>query len=238
MRRDPTVFGLEFNRNQKLALYVLIGLCVIGVSYSHIASSRSRSSEEIVLRENGPEQGVQVEAADSDRPPTLSELRNAGKVVCHVTGCVKKPGVYTLQNGQRVVDAIHAAGGPKSDADLQTLNLAARVEDGSRIELPSVQETRQRLAGALLSHVPKGSSTGRRSTSPTGKLVAPGEGVVHINSAAAEELQRLPGVGPATAEKIIEYRRTSGGFSRPEQIMDVKGIGPKKYEKMRPFVAL
>ena len=232
--------GLEFNRNQKLALYVLIGLSAVGLSLSHVRSGL-RGSGEVVLREPGEDAAPGVVASDSDRMPRLDALSNAGKVVFQVAGCVKCPGVYSLAEGERILDAVKAAGGSKPNADLQAINLAARIVDGSRIYVPAKGEN---SAGVRISVAPGlggrsrqtgGSSSGAGSS---GKLRAPGEGTVNINTAGAEELERLPGVGPATAQKILDYRNQIGRFTSVDQLMDVKGIGPKKLEQMRPFVAL
>jgi competence protein ComEA len=232
------VFGIEFNKEQKLVLYVLIGLSAIGISYNH--AGNTVASGEVVLREPGQGARPRVAATDSDSIPTSNPQYSTGKVVFQVVGCVNKPGVYSLPIGSRVIDAVGTAGGAKQGADLQTINLAAKVEDGSRISVPSVYETRPmggNARGVALRALSQGNGGGG-SRSGGDKLRTPGEGLVHINSAAVDELQRLPGVGPVTAEKIIEYRRQVGKFARPEQLMDVRGIGPKKFEKMRPFVAL
>lgn len=217
--------GLDFTPNQRLALYVLIGLLVAGLSYAHLSRSRIESGGGIVFRE----------------PAASQSSADGGKVICHVTGCVRRPGVFTLKAGQRVIDAINAAGGAGPGANLDALNLAQKVEDGSKIEVPEMSAAPVSPAGTgnpIYSPGRALNSTSGGARSNTGKLTAPGQGVVHINSAGLEELQRLPGVGPATAQKILEYRRSFGGFRSPEQIMDVSGIGPKKYEKMRPFLAL
>lgn len=224
--------GLEFTRNQKLALIAIIGLIVIGVSVKLARNANSARNEGVVLREAGSD-GVEVTASDSDQ---MQPFGTTGKVVFHITGCVRSPGVYTLPAGSRIIDAIKAAGGETSNADIQSLNLAAPIEDGSKIVVTPLSPgsmNGQRAASA--SSIGK-SSPG--SSSSIDKLRNPGDGVVHINSADESELQRLPGVGPATARSIVEYRDKIGRFSRVDQLDDVKGIGPKKLEKMRPFLAL
>jgi len=232
------LLGVEFNRNQKLALLALIGLSFIGLSFAQLRDLIKSPSSEVVIREPD-ESNLDVYSEDSG---SLTGTKNpyAGKVVFQVAGCVKKPGVYQLPVGERVIKAISAAGGPKENADLQAINLAAKIEDGSRIYVPSVEETRARTRqeATYLKPDNKSKFSGFASRNSADKLRIPGEGVVHINSASGEELQRLPGVGPATAGKILEYRGRIGRFTRPEQLMDVKGIGPKTFEKMRPFVAL
>jgi len=227
--------SLEFNRNQKLALYVLIGLSAMGLSLTHVRNRLSGSGE-VVLREPGDVRAPKVVASDSDRMPTLDALSNAGKVVFQVAGCVKCPGVYSLADGERVTNAVKAAGGSKPNADLQAINLAARIADGSRIYVPAKGEN---SPGVRISVAPGfGRSIRLSGASRSGNLTAPGGGLVNINTAGVEELDRLPGVGPAIAQRILDYRKQIGRFTTVDQLMDVRGIGPKNLEKMRPFVAL
>jgi competence protein ComEA len=169
----------------------------------------------------------------------------AASVVVHVAGAVRNPGVYRLPADARVEEAVKAAGGARSDAHLDAINLAARLEDGTQIYVPTHKE--QPHGGALgaasyanpSSHLLSpitSQSVSPRLNSRSNKLTIPGEGTVNINKANAEELQRLPGVGPATAARILEYRKEIGTFSSPEQLMDISGIGEKKFAKMQPFV--
>lgn len=233
--------GLEFTKNQKLALIAIVGLIVIAVSIKLVRNANSPVYGGVTLTEAGAN-GVGVSASDSDS--TGSSDTNGGKVVFQVAGCVKSPNVYTLPRGSRIVDAIRVAGGVKPGANLDSLNLAAKIEDGSRIFVPSPQSpapgtmgnvTTTRSARAAATKDGSKSST---KSSATEKFHNPGDGVVHINSADATEMQRLPGVGPSTAQAIIDYRTQIGRFTDPDQLDDVKGIGPKKLEKMRPFIAL
>lgn len=233
---------IELNKNQRLVLIALAGIAVIGLTITHARNVMGRTSE-IVIREPGERGGVSVEADDSDSMPQPPSPSDFGKVVTHVTGCVKAPGVYALDEGKRVIDAIRTAGGAKPHADLEALNLAAKVTDGSRIYVPPKGAAVSPPAGVRISFAPTATSSraglaGSASRSSSSKLTTPGEGTVSINAADSSELQRLPGVGPSTAQKIIEYRGQIGRFTTVEQLMDVKGIGPKKLERMRPFVAL
>lgn len=132
----------------------------------------------------------------------------------HVTGAVVSPGLYELQNGDRVADAIETAGGALPEADLSRVNLAAKVADGQQVLVPA-----QGAAAAA--------GGGGEGTGP-----------VSLNSATLDELTRLDGVGPKTAQKIIEYREAHGGFRSVEELMEVPGIGPAKFEQLRGQVTL
>ncbi|MBV6458266.1 MAG: ComE operon protein 1 [Fimbriimonadaceae bacterium] len=155
---------------------------------------------------------------------------SSGNVVVHVAGAVKRPGMVELKRDARVMDAIRAAGGATEGAELDSLNLAELVVDGMKITVPGPGVSTP-VAGFLSS--PKGSP---RSSGKKTNLPAPNS--ISINSAGAAELERLPGIGPATAAKIIEYRSQAGGFKTVDELDAVKGIGPKKLEQIRPYVRL
>lgn len=148
-----------------------------------------------------------------------------GEALVHVVGSVKKPGLIKLRSSERVNDAIAKAGGPTEDADLTGINLAQKVVDGMQITVATKDDGG--VGSVTVPEASKGAST----------AVAPG-GAIALNSADATQLEELPGVGPATAAKIIEYRQTHGGFKSVDELMEVKGIGPKKMEKMRPYLKL
>jgi competence protein ComEA len=134
-----------------------------------------------------------------------------------VTGAVRRPGVYTLHDGDRVQDAVRLAGGATARADLAAINLAAKVADGQQIVVPP--------------HGPSGTPVG--GTTATGVAeTAPGT-PISLNAATAEQLDTLDGVGPATAQKILDYRREHGGFRSVEDLGQVPGIGPKKLAALR-----
>ena len=142
----------------------------------------------------------------------------ARKVLVHVVGAVRKPGLYRLTEGSRIDDAIKAAGGAKPRADLQLINLAAPVADGQQVIVP----VRGHAASA-------GSSAG--GSSATG-------GHVHLNTATLEELDTLPGVGPVTAQKILDYRNEHGAFKSVDELDAVPGIGPARLAELKKVVDL
>lgn len=231
--------GLEFTRNQKLALIAIVGLIAIAVSIKLVRNASSPVYGGVTLTEAGAN-GVGVSSSDSDSMSASDA--NGGKVVFQVAGCVKSPNVYTLPRGSRIVDAIRVAGGVRAGANVESLNLAAKIEDGSRIFVPTAQATSSVGGQAAVPQTGKAaaaaSSGSSSKASGSEKLHNPGDGVVHINTADVTEMQRLPGVGPSTAQAIVDYRGQIGRFTSPDQLDDVKGIGPKKLEKMRPFIAL
>ena len=226
--------NLEFSKNQKLAIYALIGLSLIGLSIS-LRNNMMASKNDVVLREPG--NGMRTRMITSDSDPMPGSNSSSGKVMFHIVGCVKAPGVYSLPKGNRIVDALRAAKGSTAEADLQAMNLAAKIEDGSKICVPSVNGVPNMgiAAGHSTTSIHPVSKT---TASSSNKLTTPGQGTVNINSDDVSGLQRLPGVGPTTAQKIVEYRTQIGRFTSADQLLDVKGIGPKKYEKMRPFLNL
>ena len=144
----------------------------------------------------------------------------------HVAGAVRYPKVVRVQVGDIVSDAVDAAGGPTSEADVSLVNMAAPLLPNSRVYVPfSGEEDLEKLG-------PYG---------PNSYAADPGVAVeqISINAASAEELDRLPGVGPVTASAIIQERTARGGsFSSVEDLMHVKGIGPKTFQRLRPYVKL
>lgn len=185
--------------------------------------------------------GYVVGANGSDAPPvavtsstTQAPTAPTGDVTVHVVGLVKKPGLYKLPVGSRVQDAIDKAGGPGAHADLESINLAQRLEDGVQIRVSKVGATPQIETLGSFS-APSGSAS---SSSGSRGSVRPAPKSISLNSASAGELDRLPGVGPSTAAKILEYRRAHGGFASIDELLAVKGIGAKKLKDMRPYLRL
>ena len=147
-----------------------------------------------------------------------AEPAPARKLVVHVVGQVFRPGLYSLPDGSRVDDAISKAGGPRPRAALEAVNLAAPVADGQQIVVPSRRQAAQALAGGA-----GGGGAGGR---------------VHLNSATLEQLDELPGIGPVTAQKILDYRTEHGAFGSVEELDAVPGIGPATLAELRDLVDL
>jgi len=153
--------------------------------------------------------------------PTPNPTYTPAPIHIHVTGAVQRPGVYVLPPASRLFQAVEAAGGLASDADPEKVNLVDQLRDGQQVFMPR------------LGIPPPPSPTPiMGSLNPGGSPAEPGQGLININTATAAQLDALPGIGPAYAARIIAYREAHGLFSSPAQIMEVKGIGSKTYEKI------
>jgi competence protein ComEA len=167
-----------------------------------------------LLHRSPPPPELRLPRADAAPASTAT---TTGEVVVHVAGAVARPGVVRLGGTGRLIDAIAAAGGPAADADLNQVNLAAKVGDGDRVYVPRRGE----------SLPPAPTASGSASTSA---------GPVDLNSATPEQLDALPGVGPATAKAIVDYRTRHGRFRSPDDLLSVPGIGLAKLATLKPLV--
>lgn len=147
----------------------------------------------------------------------------------HVAGAVKNPGIVRVPAGARVFDAIAAAGGADAAAQLDSLNLAAVVQDAAKIHVPRMGEAAPSQLVGPVGGAPTGGSTGV-GTSAGGK--------VNLNTATAEELDTLPKVGPVLAKRIVEWRQQHGPFAAVEDLDAVDGVGPKMMETLLPLVTV
>ena len=153
---------------------------------------------------------------------TLRPVPTDKPIVVHITGAVPRPGVYALPEGARVQDVISAAGGFLAEADKAMINLARVLEDGELLDIP--------YAEGFSPVIP----------TPAQDIIVPGSDttLININTASSFELETLPGIGSTTAQKIIEYRETNGPFISTEDIINVSGVGPGTYERIKDLITV
>jgi competence protein ComEA len=171
-----------------------------------------------------------VSSQPRGQPITLVPPPTPIPIVVHITGAVIHPGVYTLPPGSRVQDAIQAAGGASQDADLEAVNLAGFLEDGSRLSIPRIQPI------PPTEEVPPtpGSSRGGNEA----PLFPSSDNPININTANQAELESLPGIGPVYAQRIIAYREANGPFTTIEDIIKVSGIGQSTFELIMELITV
>jgi competence protein ComEA len=157
-------------------------------------------------------------ATTTSAPPALvrEPQRARPALLVHVVGAVREPGLYELKDGSRVAEAVERAGGATRKADLSLINLAAPVADGTQVVVPAQAPPAATDAG--------------------GAQAAARAGPLHLNTATVEELDALPGVGPVTAQKIVDFRQANGAFTSVDELDAVPGIGPARLEELRKLV--
>jgi competence protein ComEA len=161
--------------------------------------------------------GSRAPAVTPVQPVARSKAPVSKLLVVDVAGAVRRPGLYRLRSGSRIDDAVALAGGPTAKAQLVTLNLAAPVADGEQIVVPG--------RGVV---APAAAGSGAAGSSPSAPL--------DLNSATIEQLENLPGIGPVTAQKIIDYRQRHGAFHSIAELQGVPGIGPAHMAQLKGLV--
>jgi competence protein ComEA len=162
--------------------------------------------------------GTTTTAAPLPPPPAMAGVTGlpSSRVVVDVVGAVRRPGLYRLAHGSRIADALTRAGGATTKADLAQVNLAAPLADGEQVVIP-----RRGVGGAAAT-----------SASSSGSANGP----VQLSTATLEQLDSLPGVGPVTAQKILDYREKHGAFQSVDELDAVPGIGPKRLDQLHDLV--
>jgi competence protein ComEA len=234
---------------KRLLVYAAAGLLVLAVGVIGLVALRQpsgASSNDVVLDvfglgdatktmatggdgsagDGGDGAGGAASAADTTTTHAVTTTTGAPLIYVQIAGAVRAPGVYQVPKDSRAFQVILQAGGFTDDADEQAVPLASALSDGCRLYVPRKGET---VPGTVLS----GGSTGGSGAATTAAA-----GPVSLNSATIDQLDALPGIGPALAQRIISFRGTHGPFTSIDQLGDVSGIGPAKLEQLRPLVTL
>lgn len=219
----------------KSTALILGSVLCLGAGGALLATTSERGVEIARVQEGAataadPEEPADGTPGDAEAKATAEDASASSaapvRVKVHVDGAVAAPGVYELSGEDlRVTDAVEAAGGLAEGADLTNVNLAAQIVDASKVHIPYAGETT-----ATATSAPATSSEGSASTDAGG--------LININGASAEELCELPGVGEATAKKIVAEREANGPFASPEDLMRVSGIGEKKFASLKDLICV
>lgn len=221
--------------HERLALIGLAALAIGAGAYALVKGQRRPAP--IVFHDLATGPTAPPQQRSSNQPPGGPDE----VLVVHATGAVVKPSVLHLPPGSRVDDAIKAAGGPTADADLEDVNMAARLVDGTQVFVPhkgkpgEPAQVVEAYRGGVVETTYSKKQTGRSGHEQGGKKEPPSQ-PISLSTATAEQLESVPGIGPATAQKILDYRQSHGGFTSIDELLAVKGIGPKKLDEMRKYL--
>jgi competence protein ComEA len=185
---------------------------------------------------SAPALGVPTEIAASRQATHLRHARPSPTVVVYVAGEVNAPGVYRFAADARADQALARAGGAKPDADLVAVNLAAPLHDGDEVAVPKIgaaapRGRRTSAPRARASHTP-----GSRRSRVHEPSIA--EGSIDLNSASADDLQALPGIGPVLAERIVAFREENGAFTSVDELADVAGVTERELDAWLPYLTV
>ncbi len=177
---------------------------------------------------------IYVSRAPAGQPILLLPAPTKAPVAVHVVGAVPRPGLYEFAEGARVQDAIDAAGGLLTSANVDAVNLAALLVDGEQLTIPYTAGE-EPAASADTSSGPDLPSSNTNESDSSG---SENSDLININTASLEELDSLPGIGPTTAQRIIDYRDTNGPFTTIDEIMDVSGVGPSTFDEIKDLITV
>ena len=231
----------EFNKKQKVIIAIIGSMIIIAfLYYIYTKEDNMVISDEESLEENmlGNIVGNLEENEETTKKAT-------DKIIVHVSGAVNKEGIVELEENSRISDAINKAEGLKENADTKNINLAFKLEDGMKIYIPTEEETIEKNE----------QNQNENIIDQTSKYVTSSSGVVqeeqtnekneqnknekiNINTATQTELETLPGIGPSTSLKIVNYREENGKFKSIEEIKEVSGIGDAKYENIKELICV
>lgn len=238
-------------KNKKIVVIAICIIILIGIgAYLYLSNNQYENFDSIKTLEE-MENGMQKNQIDKENQNNMNEnvsenlentnnneIQEETKIAIHITGEVKKKGILYLDKGARIVDAIEAAGGATKNASLDQVNLAYILEDGQKIYIPNKNE-KIKTGAYIITNSGQNVLVEEGKESTTTEKNAKGvSGKVNINTANQTELETLQGIGPALAQRIIEYRQENGKFQTIEDIQNVKGIGDSKYSNIKDDICI
>ena len=203
---------VELSKNEKIVICIILLIIISIIGYYIYKKINNNESY--------------IEEDDSYIAENFIEIENEtninkseDNIIIHIAGCVENEGVYEIKKDSRISDAIDIAGGLTSDANIKSINLAQKLNDGQKIYIPNINEDIEEYTG------------------DDTNLFEYNE-LININTATQTQLETLPGIGPSTADKIIQYRKENGNFKNIEDIKNVSGIGDSKYENIKDKICV
>lgn len=222
--------------DKKVVILAIIIILIIGFYYMV-------TRDKDYLEENSNMNVLNTNEENEEKENKISNTEDKKKIVVYVAGAVKNEGVYELEENSRVADCIEKAGGLADDANIKEINLAYVLEDGMKVYIPKNSDKNEvedktstyvsKENGSNFNKSDDGSENTNSSQSKSTK-----SSKININTATQAELESLPGIGPSTATKIINYRKENGRFNSIEDIKKVSGIGDSKYSQIKDFVTI
>ena len=244
----------NLSKKQKIVIVIVTTIILAGVGYFAYATETEKQNE------------TNLEIAETEEKQEDEKQNKEEKIIVHLSGAVEKEGIIELDENSRIADAIEKAGGIKENACIDEINLAYKLEDGMKIYIPTKEECKQQqeenkqliqteTSGISNSNSQEsqnknatksiGTATNEGKTNSGGTSITGAssnntakQGKVNINTAAQTELETLPGIGPSTALKIVNYRKEKGKFKKIEDIKEVSGIGDSKYNKIKDLITI
>ena len=213
--------------SHKNIIYAAIVLIIIIVGIYLYINKTNEDDDTYIFDDNRNEIAnsiMQNEIEDNTEDNTIEVKDEEEKIIVHVTGSVERQGIVSLNKGQRVIDAIEAAGGATIEANISLINLAYVLEDGMKIYVPSKDDNKD------TEFIVSGYSEEVKSTEKKKQEK------VNINTATLKELENLPGIGESIANKIVTYRNKNGKFKNIEDLKNVSGIGESKFNNIKNYI--
>jgi competence protein ComEA len=237
--------------NWRQILAALIGMVMLGIVGFFGQSRQNRIDSQV-----GKTRPLAKPKSNASRKTeTAEQVKATEKIIIDIRGAINKPGLYEIEPGSRLNSLIDLAGGLTRNADLDQINLAERLKDGSKIVIPAIAVQIRSFTA------PQNSATLPRTNAPNAETSAPFEPqpnttnppeefqntnsqpkpepkIISVNSATVADFDTLPGIGPVVANRIIDYRTQAGGFKSIDELELVRGIGPKLMDKIRAYLSL
>ena len=218
----------ELNKKTKIIIIAILVVLLGAIIYYVYGRETPENNKNAII----PYEDETIQNKENNVSEDKSEENSTEKIIIYIAGAIKKEGVYELEEGSRISDAIEQAEGLKEEADITNINLAYKLEDGMKIRIPTQTENNEKDINKISEdYITKNS--GLETENIIEDTSKEKEEKIDINKATQEELETLSGIGPSTANKIVQYRKDNGNFKSIEDIKNVNGIGESKYNEIK-----